>query len=97
MGLVHLQGLTNLRSLVLDETKITGEGLVYLSGLPNLEVLWLEGTKITRRGLVYLKRLTNLKMLCIAGAELPIFCGDGLGKSLPNCDIRGRTMPQRAL
>ena len=34
-GLVHLQGLSQLRIVTLDRTKITDAGLVHLQGLSN--------------------------------------------------------------
>ena len=54
-GLVHLEGLTSLRTLHLYNTQITDAGLVHLQGLTSLQDLNLSDTKITDAGVAKLK------------------------------------------
>ena len=65
VGLVHLQGLTQLRSLDLTNTQVTDAGLAHLQGLTQLRVLTLNYTQVTNAGLVHLRGLTQLKELCL--------------------------------
>ena len=62
-GLEHLKGLTNLRSLWLDNTQVTDAGLEHLKGLTSLQLLGLNRTKVTDAGLMHLKGLTSLQIL----------------------------------
>jgi Leucine-rich repeat (LRR) protein len=57
--------LTNLKELVLFDTKITDAGLVHLENLKDLQVLYLGRTSISNAGLVHLKGLKNLKILSL--------------------------------
>lgn len=68
-ALVHLKGLTNLRTLSLSFSN-TDAGLVHLKGLTNLQGLWLNGTQITDSGLVYLVELTTLQTLNLNGTPI---------------------------
>ena len=63
-GLVHLKGLTGLKSLALSGTQITDAGLVHLKALTKLQTLSLP-RQITDAGLVHLKGLTNLQTLSL--------------------------------
>ncbi len=55
-GLVHLEGLTSLQELNLDNThQITDAGLVHLEGLTSLRMLFLHNTQITDAGVAKLK------------------------------------------
>ena len=49
-GLVHLEGLTNLETLYLNDTQVTDAGLVHLKGLTKLEWLDLRNTEVTDKG-----------------------------------------------
>ena len=53
--LVHLAGLTNLKSLSLPK-QITDAGLVHLKGLTSLEELDLSGTQVTDAGLAAMQQ-----------------------------------------
>ena len=59
--LVHLKGLTSLKSLVLG-SDITDAGLVHLKGMTSLQTLSLS-SQITDAGVVHLKGLTGLQTL----------------------------------
>lgn len=62
-GLVHLRGLSELKTLYLDGSSITDAGLVNLKGLTKLETLGLSQTAVTRTGLVHLKGMVKLQTL----------------------------------
>jgi len=74
-GLVHLKGMTSLKSLNLLSTKVTDAGLVHLKGLTGLQTLTLHKTQVTPTGVKDLQ------------AALPK-CRIGLGDSVaqPNGD-----------
>ena len=55
-----LSKFTNLRSLHLEDTAITGQGLTKLSSLSQLTYLNLSGTKVTSGALAPLKSMPNL-------------------------------------
>ena len=69
-ALGHLQGLSQLRSLVLSDTPITGEGLEHLRGLREIRALSLAGTRITDAGLTYLKALPQLESLDLGNTQI---------------------------
>ena len=54
--LVHLKGLTKLKTLHLSYTQITDAGLVHLKGLTNLASLYLGHTKVTDVGVAELQQ-----------------------------------------
>jgi len=63
-GLVHIRGLTNLRSLDLGGgSRITDEGMASLSGLLRLQYLVLSGANVTSAGVEHLKHLTQMRYL----------------------------------
>jgi hypothetical protein len=70
VDLVHLVGLTGLRSLYLTRTAVTDGGLVHLAGLTGLRALDLGSTKVTDTGLVHLAGLTELKLLSLSGTKV---------------------------
>jgi len=57
----HLKGLTQLRVLVLNGTKVTDAGLEHLKGLTQLKTLQLWNTKVTDEGV---KRLQQALRSC---------------------------------
>ena len=61
--LVHLQGLTQLRTLFLDDTGVTDAGMERLQGFTQLQKLGLSGTPVTDAGLEHLRGLTQLQHL----------------------------------
>jgi uncharacterized membrane protein len=70
-GLAHLEGLSNLESLMLRScTKFSDAGLVHLEGLASLQGLYLDGAKVTDAGLVHLRRLTQLEKLGLDRASV---------------------------
>ncbi len=84
-----LKGLTKLKTLSLDSTKITDAGLVHLKGLTKLKGLDLWNTKITDAGLVHLKGLTKLKGLSQGKTKVTVDGIQELQEALPNCLIYG--------
>ena len=60
--LVHLQGLSQLKTLDLDDAEVTDAGLVHLQGLSQLQSLRLYNTKVTDAGLVHLQGLSQLQV-----------------------------------
>ena len=50
VGLIHLEGLTDLRELYLSDTAVTDAGLVHLEGLTSLQHLSLSDTAVTDAG-----------------------------------------------
>lgn len=68
--LVHLQGLSQLQELWLDDTKVTDAGLVNLEGLSQVQWLLLDNTQITDAGLVHLQRLSQLRGLVLRGTQI---------------------------
>ena len=52
-GLAHLQHLTGLRELYLQETQVTDAGLAHLQRLTGLRVLYLHNTRVTDAGRVW--------------------------------------------
>ena len=85
-GLVHIQGLTNLKTLILPK-QITDAGLVHLKGLTNLEQLDLVDTKVTDAGLVHLKGLTNLQELHLSDTQVTVAGLAAMQQTLPTCEI----------
>ena len=55
-GLKHLEGLTQLQWLSLNDTKISDAGLEHLKGLTQLQSLWLLRTKVTDAGVKKLQQ-----------------------------------------
>ena len=69
-GLVHLKGLTNLKSLAMGSTKITDAGLVHLRDMTQLDYLGLRACNITDAGIVHLRKMTNLSGLFLAETKV---------------------------
>ena len=69
-GLLHLEGLTNLRSLNMEATQVSDDGLEHLKGLANLAELRLQFTRVTDDGLAHLKGLNNLTSINLHGASV---------------------------
>ena len=68
--LVHFKGLTELKSLHLDDTQVTAAGLVHLKGLTSLQELHLMDNQIIDAGLVHLKELTSLQKLDLSNTQI---------------------------
>ncbi|MHC4400927.1 MAG: leucine-rich repeat domain-containing protein [Planctomycetota bacterium] len=69
-GLVHLQRLTELKTLELDHSRITGAGLSHLKGLAKLERLSLCKSRLTDAGLEHAGGLTNLRSLDLSYTKI---------------------------
>ena len=68
-GLVHVRGLTHLRTLRLTGTSITDGGMVHLAGLPKLVNLHVDYTAVTPAGLSQLGPRPALRTLKIGRPE----------------------------
>ena len=90
-GLEHLKALTDIVSLDLTGTQITGVGLEHLTGLTNLKELYLRQTQVSDAGLQHLKSLTNLVSLDLAGTQVTDTGLEHLKEltDLTNVDLRG--------
>jgi hypothetical protein len=70
IGLRHLSGITQLRSLTLTWSHVTDAGLECVSGLTGLEELYLGRTMTGDAGLVHLRGLTGLRYLQLGGTRI---------------------------
>ena len=69
--LINIQGLKNLKELIIGSIYITDTGFDYIGKLTNLESLSLSNIKkITGEGLVYLQGLKNLEYLDLNGTDI---------------------------
>ena len=85
--LVHLQGLTSLRQLVLRNTPITSAGLAHLAELTHLKILVLTGSLVTDAGLVHLQQLKGLTFLALNNTQITDAGIHQLKRALPKCNI----------
>jgi hypothetical protein len=85
--MVHLKGLTNLRSLELTETRVSDAGMVHLKGLARLQGLDLSGTDVTDAGLRHLKGLIRLQYLSLAWTKVTNAGVQDLWEALPEAVI----------
>src|SRR5262249_5761871 len=87
----HLGELTDLKTLILNDSNITDAGLVPLRTLTKLTAIELHRTQVTDAGLMHLKELPNLISVSIEGAPKVTPAGlDALRKAMPNCVINGK-------
>ena len=68
--LAHLEGLTDVNGVFLDETKVTDAGLVHLKCLAQLGALYLSDTQVTDAGLLNLGGLIQLHILELGGTQV---------------------------
>ncbi len=66
---VHLQGLSKLQMLSLNDTRVTDAGLVYLQRLTQLQWLGLSNTRVTDAGLVHLQGFSQLQSLWLGNTR----------------------------
>ena len=64
--LAHVAGMTELKSLGLQNTQVTDAGLVHLARLAKLKTLSLDGTQVTDAGLAHLAGLAKLERLSLS-------------------------------
>jgi hypothetical protein len=86
-GLVHLKGLTRLRTLWLEGTGVTDAGLAHLRGASELNNLRLQGTGITDDVLPLLRGMTNLNELRLQGTRVTDAGVHELRKALPGLQV----------
>ena len=87
-----LKGLTGLKKIHLEKTKITDKALDTIAGLANLEYLNVYGTAVTDAGLDKLKNLKKLKSLYLWQTKVTeakakgVSGSDGQGRQQGSCD-----------
>jgi hypothetical protein len=86
-GLVHLRGLTKLRSLNMASSAIDDAGLEHLANLHRLEGLVIQQAGISDRGLEHLKGLANLRLLKLSDTQVTRAGAQALSESLRDCAI----------
>ncbi len=86
--LASLKGVTNLRGLMLSDTKITDAGLAHLKGLTSLVSLDLSFSAVTDEGLKQLHGLDNLKSLNLRFTKVTEEGKRALEKALPGVVIQ---------
>jgi hypothetical protein len=86
-GMTNLRGLTQLRTLYITGTDLTGAGLENLQELTQLGTLNLTDTKVTDAGLASLKGLTQLRRFQLWKTEVTDDGVKDLKKALPGCQI----------
>ena len=87
-GLVHLDKLASLESLLLFATPIGDAGLAHVKHMKNLRHLFLTGDpSITDDGLKHLHGLNGLTDLNLDSAKITSAGFDALAHALPNCTI----------
>ena len=70
-GLAHLEGLSNLESLMLrGQNGVTDAGVAHLARMTSLKGLYLENSQISDAGLAYVSRLTGLETLNLARTRI---------------------------
>ena len=82
--LAQVAGMTELRSLVLENTQVTDAGLVHLASLTKLKKLDLDGTQVTDAGVVHLGGLTKLERLELSRTRVTDEGVSGFWKAHPN-------------
>ena len=85
--LVHLDGLRNLKTLVVYGTAVTDQGLQHISTLKTLEKVSLYGYNFTDEGIAHFRRLTRLKELQLFHTQVSDQGVDKLRRAVPNCGI----------
>jgi len=68
-GVAYLERLKNLKTLVLQDTRMTDQGVAHLGKLSRLEILMIDRNRITDAGLAKLRPLKGLKLLYVGGAR----------------------------
>jgi RNA polymerase sigma factor (sigma-70 family) len=87
-GVANMQGLKNLTTLDLFDTRVTDAGLVHLAEwMPYLQWLDLNDTKITDAGLRHLKGLKHLRRLDVRKTNVTEAGVEELRRALPGAEI----------
>jgi hypothetical protein len=87
--LEHLEGLTALEWLRLDNTAVSGAGVEHLKWHTSLHWLSLENTRLHDAELEHLKGMTRLKTLRLKNADVSRRAIDALRPVLPYTVIEG--------
>jgi hypothetical protein len=79
--------LSELESLVLNDTAVTDVGLAHLRGLTRLRTLSLDSTRVTGEGFVELRSLKALRTLWLKQTLANPVYVEGLKKALPGLEV----------
>ena len=83
----QLARLSRLRTLWLNQSKVTGQGLSVLVAFPALRELHVHRGQLTDDGIRHLKRLARLEKLTIWGLRFDDPRANELQLALPNCEV----------
>ncbi len=87
-GLANMQGLKNLTTLDLFDTRVTDAGIEHLSEwMPSLEWLDLNGTRVSDAGLRHLRGLKHLRRLDVRKTNVTEGGVNELRRTLPDAEI----------
>ena len=86
--LKHVEELTDLQRLFLENTLVTDTGLMHIEGLSELTVLSLDGTPITDSGLGHIHDLPRLEFVTLTNTKVTGKGIEKLKRALPNCEIK---------
>lgn len=90
----HVARIKSLKTLGLDDTKITDACLPALAALPNLEVLWLDNTAVTDAAIPHLKQLAKLKTLHFKNTQISSEGRARLRRELGEVQLIGADVPR---
>ncbi|HET6879959.1 MAG TPA: hypothetical protein VFI31_07380 [Pirellulales bacterium] len=86
---VHLEGLTSLEFLYLNNTQVSDAGLIHLRRLSGLRAIDLQGTRITDAGLDHLQGITNPQWIWLDHSQVTNTGVARLRQAIPRCGITG--------
>jgi hypothetical protein len=85
--LTHLEGLTGLQRLWLQDTQVSDAGLEHLKGLNAIQELDLSNTRVSNAGLNHLKGMSSLQRLWLINTQVSDEGVAELRAALPSCNI----------
>ncbi|SIN81955.1 hypothetical protein SAMN05444166_1082 [Singulisphaera sp. GP187] len=85
--IARIETLNHLKSISIENSKVTDAGLASLAKLKNLEYLNIQNTGATDAGLVYLKGLTKLKEMWVEGTRITEDGKAEFNAAMPNLKV----------
>lgn len=86
-GMKHVEGMRELRRLVLWQTKVTSSGIKRLAPLANLEYLEIQHSPVGDAGLEALESSKKLAVVILLGTNVTRSSADRLARALPDCTV----------